>query len=99
MGRSNSAGSDTRMSVFWKVERAPNKGKNCFGCTSRDAGQSRVPAPPHMISGMIRLVIASYCLEFVIFAVPFRKPRNTFFDRGRGSEPDVSRQILDISKG
>jgi len=33
----------------------PNNGRNCFGRTSRDAGQSRVPAPPHMISGMIRL--------------------------------------------
>src|SRR5215217_3690308 len=53
MGRSNSVGSDTRMIVFWNVERAPNSGKNCFGCTSRDAGHSRVPAPPHMMSGTI----------------------------------------------
>jgi hypothetical protein len=26
---------------------------NCFGMLSRDAGHSRVPAPPHMMTGMI----------------------------------------------
>ena len=57
IGRSNSAGSDTLSSVSWKVERAPNNCRNCFGWTSRDAGHSLVPAPPHMISGIIRRVI------------------------------------------
>jgi len=51
IGRSNSSASDTRRIVFWNVERIPNNGKNCFGRTSREAGHSRVPAPPHMISG------------------------------------------------
>src|SRR4051794_27972101 len=58
IGRSNNAASDTRDSVSWNVERGPNNGRNCFGCTWRDAGHSRVPAPPHMISGIIRLSIA-----------------------------------------
>jgi hypothetical protein len=49
--------SETRVSVSWKVERAPNNGRNCFGRPSREAGHSRVPAPPHMIRGMIRLFI------------------------------------------
>jgi hypothetical protein len=26
---------------------------NCFGRVSRDSGQTRVPAPPHMITGNI----------------------------------------------
>ena len=39
---------------------SPNSGKNCFGRTSREAGQSRVPAPPHMIRGMIRRVIGFF---------------------------------------
>ena len=62
IGRANSAGSETRMSVSWKVERAPNSGRNCFGRTSREAGHSRVPAPPHMIRGMIRSVIDAQIL-------------------------------------
>src|SRR5881398_542381 len=57
IGRSNSDGSETRESVSWKVERVPNSGKNCFGRTSREAGHSRVPAPPHMIRGIMRLSI------------------------------------------
>jgi hypothetical protein len=26
---------------------------NCFGSVSRDSGHTRVPAPPHMITGNI----------------------------------------------
>jgi hypothetical protein len=51
---SNSPASDTRSMVAWNVERLPNSDRNCFGRTSREAGHSRVAAPPHMISGMIR---------------------------------------------
>ena len=29
---------------------------NCFGIFSREAGQTRVPAPPHMITGIILLI-------------------------------------------
>jgi hypothetical protein len=29
--------------VSWKVERAPNNGKNCFGRTSREAGNVHNP--------------------------------------------------------
>jgi hypothetical protein len=57
IGRSNNFASETRFSVSWNVDRAPNNGRNCFGRTSLEAGQSRVPAPPHMISGIIRLSI------------------------------------------
>ena len=56
-GRSNSVASETRNSVSWNVERAPNKDRNCLGWTSREAGHSRVPAPPHMIRGIIRRFI------------------------------------------
>src|SRR5215218_4013925 len=32
---------------------------NCFGKLSRDDGQSRVPAPPHMMTGVMRLIIST----------------------------------------
>ena len=53
IGRANKAGSATLRTVSWKVDSVPNSGRNCLGRFSRDAGHSRVPAPPHMIRGMI----------------------------------------------
>ncbi len=32
---------------------ATESGMNCFGSVSRDSGHTRVPAPPHMITGKI----------------------------------------------
>ena len=52
IGRANSAGSATRASVCWKVERSPISGTNCFGMLSRETGHSRVPAPPHISTGI-----------------------------------------------
>src|ERR1700749_1136557 len=97
IGRGNSAGSETRMSVFWKVERGPNSDRNCFGRTSREAGHSRVPAPPHMISGTIRLSIGASNL--VVVAIPRDKTTNTILDGGVGPKADVAHQIPDIGKG
>src|SRR6202790_4189044 len=97
IGRSNSAASDTRRIVSWNVERTPNKGKNCFGRTSREAGHSRVPAPPHMISGIIRLSISPPNL--VVVAVPRDKATNTILNGGLGPEADVAHQITDIGEG
>src|SRR4051794_16473858 len=97
IGRSNSVGSDTRTSVFWKVERAPNNGKNCLGCTSREAGQSRVPAPPHMISGTIRLSIGPS--DLVVAAIPRDKIANAVLDGCLRLETDISHQIADIRVG
>ena len=42
-----------RASTCWKVDSCPTKGTNCLGMLSRETGHSRVPAPPHMITGMI----------------------------------------------
>jgi hypothetical protein len=53
IGRPNRVGSVTLWTVSCNIECAPNKGKNCLGRPSREAGHSRVPAPPHMIRGMI----------------------------------------------
>src|ERR1700760_3257088 len=98
IGRSNSAVSDTRSSVSWKVERAPNSGRNCFGRPSRDAGHSRVPAPPHMIRGMIRLLIglSFYMLYAVIFTIPLCKMRDTVLDRCCGLEADLALERRDV---
>ena len=97
IGRSNNAASDTRLSVSWNVERAPNNGRNCFGRTSRDAGHSRVPAPPHMISGTIRLSIGTS--NFVMVAIPCDKAANTILNGCLGPKADVARQIPDIGEG
>src|SRR6202165_877237 len=97
IGRSNSVPSDTRKSVFWNVERAPNKGRNCLGWTSRQAGHSRVPAPPHMIGGIIRPSISASNL--VVVAVPRDKATNTILNGGLGPEADVAHQITDIGEG
>jgi len=53
IGRPNMPGSAMRRMVSWKVECRPNSGRNCFGRPSREAGHRRVPAPPHMIRGMM----------------------------------------------
>ena len=42
-----------RASTCWKVDILSDKGTNCLGMLSRETGHSRVPAPPHMITGMI----------------------------------------------
>src|SRR6476661_4557984 len=95
-GRSNSAASETRNSVSWNVERAPNRGRNCLGCTSREAGHSRVPAPPHMISGMIRLSIGASNL--VMVAIPRDKIANAILDGRLGPETHVAHEIADIGE-
>jgi hypothetical protein len=35
------------------VDRVPISGMNCLGKVSRDSGHTRVPAPPHMVTGKI----------------------------------------------
>src|ERR1700742_1153157 len=84
IARSNSAGSETRWSVSWKVERVPNSGRNCFGRTSREAGHSRVPAPPHMIRGIIRRSVMTS--QFVMVLIPRDEFADTILDRGCGAE-------------
>src|ERR1700730_17021097 len=39
--------------TIWKVECGPTREMNCFGRLSRDSGQTRVPVPPHMMTGRI----------------------------------------------
>src|SRR5580704_200682 len=97
IGRSNSAASDTRRMVSWNVERVPNSGKNCFGRTSREAGHSRVPAPPHMIRGMIRLSIGAS--NSVVVAVPRDKAANAILNGGLRPETGIAHQIADIGEG
>src|ERR1700761_6254936 len=97
IGRSNSVASETRASVSWKVERAPNKDRNCLGRTSREAGHSRVPAPPHMTNGMIRLSIRTS--KLVMIAIPRDKVVNPILNGSRGREAYIAHQIPDVSKG
>src|SRR3569833_1023341 len=96
IGRSYREGPETRSSVSWKVERVPNRRRNCLGRTSRDAGHSRVPAPPHMIRGMIRLVINS---DPMVIAVPLREARDAVLARRCGVEADVALEIGDVGIG
>src|SRR5580704_15011829 len=52
IGSSKIARSERSLTTDWKVEDSPVRGMNCFGRLSRDSGQTRVPDPPHMITGM-----------------------------------------------
>ena len=52
--RRTARGSATRASTCWNVESGPTSGTNCLGMLSRETGHSRVPAPPHMITGTMR---------------------------------------------
>src|SRR4051812_21513485 len=95
IGRSNSEASDTRSSVSWKVDRVPNSGRNCLGRTSREAGHSRVPAPPHMIRGIIlwdTCELLKRGLYAVIISIPFDKATQAIRQRRRGREADVALQ-------
>ena len=57
IGRANIEASDTRSKVCWKVERSPTSGTNCFGMLSRETGHRRVPAPPHISTGISETLI------------------------------------------
>jgi hypothetical protein len=57
IGDANSSWSVTRVKTCWKVEREPTSGVNCFGRLSRDTGHKRVPAPPHIMTGVINSII------------------------------------------
>src|SRR6187397_1327972 len=96
-GRSNRSASETRNSVSWNVERAPNKDRNCLGCTSRDAGHSRVPAPPHMIRGIIRRVIGAS--DPVVVAIPGNEIAKATLDRCLRFEARVAHEFRDVGEG
>jgi len=44
-------GPANRRRVAWNMLTSPKERANCFGKARRDAGHSRVPDPPHMITG------------------------------------------------
>ena len=52
IGVSNTSSASVSAAV-WKVECKPMREMNCFGRLSRDAGQTRVPEPPHIMTGRI----------------------------------------------
>jgi hypothetical protein len=60
IGRPNKLLSDTLRTVSWNVEKRASSGRNYFGRLSRDAGQSRMPEPPHVICGVIGLLDQRY---------------------------------------
>ena len=54
-GRAKVAGSPTRRAVAWNVDSdASTSRANCLGMLSREIGHSRVPEPPHKITGRMR---------------------------------------------
>ena len=54
MGGANRPPAATRSNTCWKVVSGPNSGTKCFGIFSRDTGHSRVPAPPHRMTGVTK---------------------------------------------
>src|SRR5262245_20937068 len=97
IGRSNSVRSDSRMSVSWKVECLPNRRRNCLGWTSREAGHRRVPAPPHIISGTIRVSIGAS--NPIVVAIPGHEAANALFDRSLRPEAGIAHQVADVGEG
>src|SRR6266446_2342928 len=77
IGRSNN-GAERRSRVSWNVERVPKNLMNCLGRPSRDAGQSRVPAPPHMTKGRIRLLGGDKLLISDKLAIVRNSSKNKF---------------------
>ena len=52
VGLAKTAPSATRSRLAWKVEVCASTSRaNCLGMLSREAGHSRVPVPPHRITG------------------------------------------------
>jgi hypothetical protein len=41
---------------------------NCFGMVSRDSGHTRVPAPPHMMTGRTFLAILTSTIRWRLYA-------------------------------
>src|SRR3977135_895993 len=57
--------------TIWKVECGPTREMNCFGRLSRDSGQTRVPAPPHMMTGRIFIFpVPSLRIEEYPYSIP-----------------------------
>src|SRR6195952_5248783 len=96
-GRSNKAASETLRIVSWNVERALNNGRNCLGWTSREAGHSRVPAPPHMMRGIIRRFIGAS--NPVVVAIPGDKFAKPVLDRRLRPEAGIAHQLGDVGEG
>ena len=48
-----------RFIVFWSIECLFINAKNCLGYSVRDSGQSLVPEPPAIITGIIFLITLS----------------------------------------
>ena len=44
---------DNLLKVIWYKLSLPINGANCLGYALRDAGQRRVPEPPHRMTGCI----------------------------------------------
>src|SRR3954454_15454977 len=72
IGLAKSGRSATSASVCSKVDCAPTRGRNCFGKASRDKGHNRVPAPPHNMTGLIKVGFNGLPL-YAIFRRPTRR--------------------------
>jgi hypothetical protein len=59
IGRSNKALSDTRNSVSWSLERAPNSGTNCLGEARTKPARAASPRRHRLSNGALNLVAAA----------------------------------------
>lgn len=66
-----------RATVAWNRVCAPTRGKNCFGRFGREAGQSRVPAPPHIMTGKISKMLVPLPTDFARSPSPGRCARHS----------------------
>src|SRR5215475_15010522 len=89
IGLPNNSGSEMRPSTCWNVDPSPTRETNCFGMLSRETGHSRVPAPPHMITGTI--FVAMNVLGYLTVQRSVRQTSSSFdIDRyARLKPPDL----------
>src|SRR5208337_273286 len=85
-GGSKIARSPTMPTIDWKVDWSPISGMNCLGRLSRDSGQTRVPEPPHIITGRIFVIASSGRL--------LRRGADTLRDFLREGRAQDNRQFL-----
>src|SRR5438045_837728 len=93
IGRANSSGSDMRPTTCWNVDVCPTKGTNCLGMLSRETGHSRVPAPPHMITGIICTGMALVRGTLQATAAQNVKPRRRGYFLDSGDPKSIARSV------
>ena len=83
------------IAVSWRSVWSPVTGNNCLGKVWRDTGQSRVPAPPHRITGQIIATVITWVFAAVVSFVLLKVLDVTI---GLRVTPDEEEEGLDVTQ-